>query len=136
MRLRRFVNVAVALTCLMSAQGCALFVVGAAVGAGVGTASYMGNELRITREVTLDDAWTAANDAVKQLEFRVDKTKTVKDAMSGTLEAMTAQNQPVHVQVLRQSDKLTEIRIRVGTFDTTANRQSAQLVYDKMKARF
>jgi len=120
------------LSCLMAAQGCALFIVGAAVGAGVGTASYVGNGLRITRETSLDRTWSAANDAVKDMEFRVDKSKTLKDAMSGTLEAMTAQNQPVRIQVLRQSDKLTEIRVRVGTFDTTANRQSAQLVYDKM----
>jgi hypothetical protein len=135
MKLNKWGILAVLTAGLMTAQGCALFVVGAAVGAGVGTASYIGNEFRITREVSLDNAWSAANDAVKELEFRVDKTKTIKDAMSGTIEAMTAQNQPVHVQVLRQSDKLTEIRIRVGTFDTTANRQSAQLVYDKMKAR-
>jgi hypothetical protein len=133
MRLFRLVSAVVLVCGLVATQGCALFVVGAAaVGAGVGTASYMGNELRITREVTLDNAWTAANDAVKELEFRVDKSKTVKDAMSGTIEAMTAQNQPVRIQVLRQSDKLTEIRVRVGTFDTTANRQSAQLIYDKM----
>ncbi len=132
MNLRRIVNVLAIVACLMGAQGCALFVIGAAVGAGVGTASYVGNELRVTREVSLDRAWSAANDAVKDMEFRVDKTKTLKDAMSGTIVATTAQNQPVHVQVLRQSDKLTEIRIRVGTFDTTANRQSAQLIYDKM----
>jgi hypothetical protein len=123
-------------TGLLAAQGCALFVVGAAVGAGVGTASYIGNEFRITREVSMDTAWVAANDAVKELEFRVDQTKTMKDAVTGKLAAMTAQNQPVHIQVLRQSDKMTEIRISVGTFDTTANRQSAQLVYDKMKAHF
>jgi hypothetical protein len=132
MQLRNFVNVLVVACSLMAAQGCALFIVGAAVGAGVGTASYVGNELRVTREVSLDRAWSAANDTVKDMEFRVDKAKTLKDAMSGTLTAMTAQNQPVHVQVLRQSDKLTEIRIRVGTFDTTVNRQSAQLIYDKM----
>ncbi len=133
MKLIRLVNVAAISTCMM-AQGCALFVVGAAVGAGAGTASYMGNELRITREVSMDKAWSAANDAIHELQFRIDQTKTAKDAMTGTLLAVTAQNQPVRIQLVRQSDRLTEIRVRVGTFDTTANRQSARLVYDKMNA--
>jgi hypothetical protein len=135
MKLIKLGGIAAVLAGLFVTQGCALFVVGAAVGAGVGTASYMGNELRITREVTMDQAWSAANDAVKDLQFRVDQTKTVKDAMSGKLVAMTAQSQPVRIQLIRQSDRLTEIRVSVGTFDTTANRQSAQFVYDKMKAR-
>jgi hypothetical protein len=135
MKLSKCLMFSVISACLMASQGCALFVVGAAVGAGVGTASYIGNEFQIKREVSLDNAWSAANFAVKDLQFRVDQTKTIKDAMSGNLTAMTAQNQPVKIQVLRKSDKLTEIRISVGTFDTTANRQSAQLVYDKMKER-
>lgn len=131
---RLTISVAI-LTGMMALQGCALFVVGAAVGAGAGTASYIGNELRVTRQVSLDNAWSAANDAVKELQFHIDRTETVKDAMSGKLTAMTAQNQPVKIRLLRQSDKLTEIRISVGTFDTAANRQSAQLVYDKMSSR-
>ena len=133
MKLMRLVSASAILTCML-AQGCALFVVGAAVGAGAGTASYMGNELRATREVSIDRAWAAANDAMHELQFRIDQTKTAKDAMSGTLQAVTAQNQPVRIQLLRQTDRLTEIRVRVGTFDTTANRQSARLVYDKMSA--
>ena len=133
MKLTRWVNVATILACLM-AQGCALFVVGAAVGAGAGTASYMGNEMRITREVSMDKAWAAANDAVHELQFRIDQSRTAKDALNGTLSAVTVQNQPVRIQLIRQSDRLTEIRVRVGTFDTSANRQSARLVYDKMNA--
>ena len=134
MKLIRLVNVAAILTCMMG-QGCALFVVGAAAGAGAGTASYMGNEMRITREVSMDKAWAAANDSVHELQFRIDRSKTAKDAMSGTLSAVTAQDQPVRIQLFRQSDRLTEIRVRVGTFDTTANRQSAQLIYDKINTR-
>ena len=117
---------------VMASQGCALFVVGAAAGAGAGTASYIGNELRVTRPISFELAWSAARETVKELEFRVDESKTVKDALSGTLEATTAQNQPVRIQILRPSDTLTEIRIRVGTFDTDANRRSEQLIYDKM----
>jgi hypothetical protein len=121
---------------LVAAQGCALFVIGAVAGAAAGTVSYVGNELRSTQEVSIDKAWSAANDAVKELQFSVVSGKTYKDATGGTLTARTAKDQEVRIQLVRTSDRLTETRIRVGTFDTTENRTMAQLVWDKMKARF
>jgi hypothetical protein len=122
------------LASMAAAQGCALFIVGAAAGgAAAGTVSYMGNELRVTQEVNMDRAWNAANAAMQDLQFRVIPDKTVKDATGGTVYAQNAKDQFVHIQLLRQSDRMTEIRVRVGTFDTTANREMAQLVYDKMK---
>ncbi len=40
------------------------------------------------------------------------------------------------IQVLRKADRITEIAITVGTFDSVANRAEAPLINDKMKARF
>jgi hypothetical protein len=119
----------------LAGQGCALLVVGAAAGAGAGTVSYVGNELRVTREVTVDRAWEAAHAAVRELEFVVIPGETRKDATGGILTARNAKDQPVKIQLLRLSDRLTEIRIRVGIFSTSANRAAAQLLYDKMKLR-
>jgi hypothetical protein len=51
------------------------------------------------------------------------------------LVAKNAKNQDVIIQIIRQSDRLMEIRVRVGTFDTAENRAGSQLVYDKMRAR-
>ena len=121
---------------MLAWQGCALFVVGAAVGAGAGTVSYMGNELRATRDVTVDQAWSAANAAMQDLQFRVIQGETFKDATGGTVYGRNAKDQPVRIQLVRQTDRMTEIRIRVGTFDTAANRTTAQLVFDKMKTHF
>ena len=126
---------AVVLGGALALQGCALFVVGAAVGAGAGAVSYTGNELRVTHDVTVDRAWGAAEAACKDLGFPVITGKSHKDAIGGTLVARNATDQPVEVQLIRQTDKLTEIRIRVGTFSTSANRASAQLLYDKLKTR-
>ncbi|HUK81281.1 MAG TPA: DUF3568 family protein [Verrucomicrobiae bacterium] len=120
---------------LVTLNGCALFVVGAAVGAGAGGVSYMSNELRTTQNVTVDAAWKAANAAMQELQFAVIEGKSFKDATGGTLYGHNAKDQPIRIQLLRQSDNVTEIRVRVGTFDTTANRETARLIYDKMKAR-
>jgi len=135
MRLKELILAVVLVSCLVFAQGCALFVVGAVAGAAAGTVSYVGNELRSTQDVSIDKAWSAANDAVRELQFPVIADKTYKDATGGTLTARTAKDQQVRIQLLRNSDRVTEIRIRVGTFDTTANRDTAQLVWDKMRGR-
>ena len=135
MRPKELILALVSVFSLVATQGCALFVVGAVAGAAAGTVSYVGNELHVTQEVTIDKAWSAANDTVKELQFPVITSKTYKDATGGTLTARTAKDQEVRIQLIRSTDRLTEIRIRVGTFDTTANRTTAQLVWDKMKAR-
>ncbi len=135
MRLKELVLAAVLVSSLVAAQGCALFVVGAVAGAAAGTVSYVGNELHTTQDVTIDKGWSAANEAVRELQFSVIADKTYKDATGGTLTARNAKDQQVRIQLIRASDRVTEIRIRVGTFDTTANRSTAQLILDKMKAR-
>ena len=121
---------------LMASQGCALLFVGAvAGGAAAGTVSYFGNELRVIHETTVDRSWNAAAAAVNELQFPVNQAKSRKDGTGGLLVAKNAKNQDVIIQIIRQSDRLMEIRVRVGTFDTAENRAGSQLVYDKMRAR-
>ncbi len=123
------------LTSVILSQGCALFVAGAAAGAAVGTISWANNELQTTQEVRLDDAWEAANKSMESLKFAVMTEKSRKDAAYGELHGRNAEDQPILIRVFRKGDKLTQINIRVGTFDTSANRAEAQLIYDEMKKR-
>jgi hypothetical protein len=132
-RTMKWIGMATVLASLVAAQGCVLFLVGAAAGAGAGTISYVGNELHATQEVGMDQAWNAAIASMQDLQFRVVQDKTVKDATGGTVYARNAKDQPIIIQLIRQSDRVTEIRVRVGTFDTAANREIAQLIYDKIK---
>jgi hypothetical protein len=116
-------------------QGCGLLLLsGVAAGAAYGTVKYVNNTLQVTREVSLDKAWGAANAALKELKMPV--TASTKDGASGKLEARNAQDQPVTIQTIRKTDSVTEIQITVGTFDSAANRTEAQQIYDKMNARF
>ena len=112
-------------------QGCCLLLLG---GATLGAVKYAGNTLQVTHEVSLDNAWAAANTALKKMELPV--TLSQKDALAGRLEARNAQEQPVSINLLRKTQKVTQIRIVVGTFDTAANRAGAQQIYDAMKTRF
>ena len=123
-----------ALTTMALVQGCGLLLLGgAAAGAAYGTVKYVDNTLHVTRDVSLDQAWDAANAALKELKMPVTVSK--KDGASGKLEARNARDQTVIIQVIRKTDRTTEIQITVGTFDSAANRAEAQLIHDKMKAR-
>ncbi len=128
---------AILTVCLLAvgvvSQGCFLLLLGGA-GATVGAVKYAGNTLQVTHEVSLDNAWSAANGALKKLGLPVTVSK--KDELSGHLEARNAQEQLVSIDLLRKTEKVTQIRVTVGTFDTTANRAGAQQVYDTMKNRF
>ena len=116
-------------------QGCAVLLLGGlAAGAAYGTVSYVNNKLQVTEHVSLDDSWAAANAALKDLAMPV--TSSHKDGGSGRLEGRNAKNQPVIIELMRQSDSITEVEVTVGTFDTKENRTEARLVYDKMKARY
>ncbi|MBI3986537.1 MAG: DUF3568 family protein [Lentisphaerae bacterium] len=120
---------AVAISALVGG-GCAMFVVGAAAGAGAGTVSYCGNELRVSRAVSLDRAWEAANAAMKEMTFPIIPLGTNKDGTGGFIQGRNAGDQKVRIRLIRQSDQVTEIRVRVGTFSTAENRNAAQLLYD------
>ena len=128
-------KVATLTVCLLAisvlSQGCFLLLVG---GATYGAVKYAGNTLQVTHDVSLDQAWHAANGALKNLGLPVTVSK--KDELSGHLEARNAQEQPVSIDLLRKTEKVTQIRVSVGTFDTVANRAGAQQVYDAMKTRF
>ena len=129
MKMRLMVLIAVLSGAVVYSTGCALILVGTAAGAGV---SYVGNELRATKEVAVDRAWQAAEYALKELQFPVISSQ--KDATGGILKARNAKDQPVKVRIIRVSDHLTEVRISVGTFSTAENRATAQLIWDKMVA--
>lgn len=114
---------------LLLGYGCAALVIGGAAGAG--TVAYVGGELKAVEEVTMNRAWEAANRAMGDLEFVV--TSKEKDAFYGELIARGAGDKKIKVKVKKQSDTVTEIKIRIGVFgDESLSRQ----ILDKIKARF
>ena len=88
------------------------FLMGGAAGAG--TVAYVGGELKTVEEVSLNRAWNATQKAMKDLGFTI--TSKEKDAFNSKLTAKSVANKIIKIKLNRQSDMLTEIRIRVGTF--------------------
>ena len=102
--------------------GClAAAAVGGAAVAGAGTVAYIKGELKATEEATMEQAWKATEGAVEELQFLV--INKIHDAVSGELEAKTADNKTIKITLKRIGNNLTEITIRVGTFgDRTLSR--------------
>ena len=88
------------------------FLMGGAAGAG--TVAYVGGELKTVEEVSLNRAWDATQKAMNNLGFTI--TSKEKDAFNSKLIAKSVANKIIKIKLNRQSNMLTEIRIRVGTF--------------------
>jgi hypothetical protein len=95
-------------------NGCFLFVVGAAAGAGAAGYAWVNGEVKTTEAASMNQAWDASLAAMKDLEFTV--TDKSKDALSGYVTAQTADNKAIKINLKYISNTSTEVRIRVGTF--------------------
>ena len=95
-------------------NGCFLFVVGAAAGAGAAGYAWVDGEIKATEAASLNQTWDASLAAMKDLEFPV--TDQAKDALQGDLTARNANNTNIKIKLKYISNTSTEIRIRVGTF--------------------
>jgi hypothetical protein len=103
---------------LLFNSGCPAFLIAAGAAGGIGTYAYIVGELKSTEKVSFDTAWDASQKAMNNLEFTT--TSKEKDAFDGRLIAKGAANKTIKIKLNKQSDTLTEIRIRVGTFGDTS----------------
>jgi len=114
---------------LLVNSGCPAFLIAGA--AGGGAVGYFGGELKSTEEVSLNRAWTATQQAMKDLEFTI--TSKEKDVFDGQLIAKGAAHKRIKIKLNKQSNMLTEIRIRVGTF---GDESLSLKILERIKKRF
>lgn len=103
---------------MLTTSACAVLLLGAGAGGAAGGTAYVLGELKVTKEMSLDEAWRRAQAAIKDLEFLL--TSEVKDALSAKLTARTAGDKKVQIILNKHSNALTEIRIRVGVLGDDA----------------
>jgi RNA binding exosome subunit len=114
---------------LLFNSGCPAFLIGGA--AGGGAVGYFGGELKSTEEVSLNRAWNATQQAMKDLGFTI--TSKEKHALNSQLIAKGAANKRIKIKLNKQSNMLTEIRIRVGTF---GDESLSLKILERIKKRF
>jgi hypothetical protein len=128
MKIRNLILSALFITATPLLSGCALFLVGAGVAAGIGAVSYANGELRVSEEASVSATYNATLKTMSDLQFKV--VDQQKDALAGKIVSKRGDGTPVTVHLKQQTDKITEIRIRVGTF---GDESLSKLIYDKIK---
>ncbi len=114
---------------LLTQTGCAVLLVGAAVGLGAGTVAYTKGDLETLEPVSYESAWTAVEETAKEMGLPI--IKRDKKTLEGTLLAKSHFGE-VAFTVINRGEKLSSISIRVGTFgDEAFSRQ----IYEKLKGK-
>lgn len=106
-------------------SGCIL----AAVGAGAGAVAYVRGELTVTLNEKVADVGSAADKALKKLQFS--RVSEAKDALYQEYVARTADDKKVIVSAKSKGERLTELKIRVGTF---GDENRSQTILEAIKA--
>ena len=109
-------------------NGCALFAVGAAAGAGAAGYAYVKGELKSTEPASLDRTWDATLASMKDLQFTV--ISQAKDSLQARLEARDSADKKIEIKLKRVSDTTTDVRIRVGAFGDEA---LSHVILDKIR---
>lgn len=110
---------------LLSNSGCVAFLIGG--GAGAGTVAYLKGELKSVVEASLEKTYQASREALEDLEFPV--TSGQKDAFSAELTARGGNDKKIEINLKKISEKITEIKIRIGIF---GDESLSQLILERI----
>ena len=114
----------VTLTGALMTSGCLL----AAAGAGAGGVFYAKGDLETRLSATPSQIAAATEKAFKELQ--ITKTSIASSKLDAAILGRTATDKKVTVNSKAESDKLSTISIRVGTF---GDKDLSQLIFDKIK---
>ncbi len=110
--------------------GCVMFGLAAAGAAGGGYMAYNKGDLEILEPVAYDDAFNAVDATVQDLGMALQKRE--KKPLAGIVRAKSHYGK-VTYSLENAGEKMTQIRIRVGTFgDQAVQRQ----IYAKLRSNY
>ncbi|MFT3767837.1 MAG: DUF3568 family protein [Minicystis sp.] len=102
-----------------AASGClAATAAGAGAAAAVGTYAYERGELRTTIDAPVEDVHRATLAALEQMKLPI--KDEAQDAFSAHVTAKQTEGGDVKVNLSRESDHVTRVGVRVGTFGDEA----------------
>jgi hypothetical protein len=131
MRKRKIAELGIVMLAALSATGCFWLVAGAAVGAGA--YAYRGNRLEANKEVPVEKLHKASLAALEDLEMRLVRENV--DKLTGSIEAETAQNKQVVININMVSETQSTLTIRVGTGFLGEEKNQASMIYNAIDKR-
>jgi hypothetical protein len=112
MKTRRLIAVLVAALALVNDRWGGTARGASTAAADAGASAYRDGELQSTQPVSLDRAWDASQEALREMEFPL-LTKTRDDA-EGLLTARTTSDKRVQIKFRKVAEHTTRISVRVG----------------------
>jgi hypothetical protein len=117
---------------LLALSGCAVLVVGAVLGAvAIGSYLYVNNELSRNYDARLDLCWEAAKKAVREMNLPIEGAPRM-DAQTGEVLSRMSDSRQVRIYLERLTEKSTKIVVRVGDFESDANKGAAQRFHEEI----
>jgi len=112
---------------VFASSGCFILLAGGAAGTGV---AYAGGDLEALLKADPPAVAEAAEGAFKALEIA--KVSAKSTGLDAEIIGRTAQDTRIMVKVVRKTEGVSEISIRVGTF---GDKKLSLAVYDEIKKR-
>lgn len=113
--------------------GCAAPILLATAGASAaraGTSAYANGELRAARLTTMDETWEAIHELCEELQIEIETVQ--KQPRSWYLMAREPGGPEIRFRIVRRSEVMTQIRIRIGFIGDAA---TSRLVLERLDAK-
>lgn len=128
MWIRKIVLAVCLLLAVVGSGGCLAVAVGAGAG---GTVAYLAGDLETDEPYDIDAVFAASEKALEDLELRLQRHETAKDALSARLVARDAGDKEVVIKLKSTTEGSTHLSVRVGTFGDDTK---SQLIYERIRA--
>jgi hypothetical protein len=118
----------------MSGMGCALFVVAGAGAAGVGTAEYIGGELKQAYAAPMEKTWDAALTSTEQLKTKVTEKSIDNLDQNRVIKGKTQEGKAFQISLEALAKDVTLVKVRVGIFgDEKYSREVQEIIAKNLK---
>jgi hypothetical protein len=104
----------------LAVTGCAVFLVGAGAGVGIGTAEYIRGELKQAYAAPMEKAWNASLTAAEELKMRTTEKSIDNVDQNRLIKGKTDEGRDFQIALEATSQEVTTVKIRVGVFGDEA----------------
>ena len=115
----------------MASAGCALFVAGAGVAAGVGGAEYVQGELKQAYAAPMEKAWNASLATVDELKMKTTEKWIDNQDQNRGIKGKTHEKEDFQIALEAMSKDVTMVKVRIGVFGDEAYSKRIQEVIAK-----
>ena len=113
------------ISALTVSTGCGLFIA-AGAGVGIGTAVYMGGDLKQAYAAPMEKAWNASLAAVDEMKMRAAEKSMDNLDQNREIKGKTDEGRDFQISLEVTSKEVTTVKVRLGVFGDEAYSKRVQ----------